>query len=95
MEILNNFKIISGIQNFAALLKSKDFLIPVQILKSVKCEFEVNICVALDIEMQSSCPKESSLIDHIKKADHYIILVLYTSVVNKNSNFRHLMVVTA
>ena len=36
MEHLNNFNIISGIQNFALLLKSKDILFPVHHLKYVK-----------------------------------------------------------
>ena len=37
MEHLNNFNTISGIQNFTALLKSKDIFLPVQNLKDVKC----------------------------------------------------------
>ena len=49
MEHLNNFNIISGIQNFTALLKSKDILLPVQHLKAVKFAAAVILCVALDI----------------------------------------------
>ena len=50
------------------------------------------MCVALYIEMQSICPKEYSLMDNVQELDHYIILVLTTAVVNRNINFRHLMV---
>ena len=94
MENLNNFNIIYGIQNFTALLKSKDILLQVQHLKAVKYAVAVIVYVTLDIEMQSSCSKEPPLLDHVQKADNYIILVLTTAVVNKNSNFRHLMILT-
>ena len=94
MEHLNNFNIIDGIQNSTALLKSKDILLLVQHLKAVKCVTTVIICVDPDIEMQSICPIESSLLDHIQKMDHYIILVLTTTVVNKDRNFRRRMVLT-
>ena len=49
MENLNNFKIISGIQIFTALLKSEYILLLVQHLKDVKCEAAVILCVALYI----------------------------------------------
>ena len=49
MEHLNNFKIIAGIQNFTALLKSKYILLQVQQLKALKCAVTVIICVSLDI----------------------------------------------
>ena len=57
MDHLNNFNILSDIQNSAELLKSKDFLLLVQHLKAIKCAVTVIFFVALDIEMQSSCPK--------------------------------------
>ena len=40
------------------------------------------------------CPKESSILDHVHKVDHYIILVLNTVVFNRNSHFRHLIVLS-
>ena len=70
MEDLNNFNIISGIQNYTTLLKSKDIFLPLNHLKPVRCAFTVILCVALDIEMKSSRTKQSYLLDHIKKADH-------------------------
>ena len=88
MERLNN------LNNSTALLKNKDILLPVQHLKAVKCAVTVIFCVALDIEIQSSYPKESPLLDHVQKTDNYIIVVLTTVVLNKNSNFRNLMVLT-
>ena len=57
MEFLNNFNIISGMQNFTALHKSKVILLPVHCLKAVRCVATVILCVALDIETKSSCPK--------------------------------------
>ena len=57
MEHLNNFNILAGIQNFTALLKSKDMLLPLQHLKAVKCAVTVIFCVELDIEIQSIRPK--------------------------------------
>ena len=51
MEYLNNFNIISGIQKFTALLKSKDIWLPVQHLTAVKCAVKVILCVDFDIEM--------------------------------------------
>ena len=57
MEHLNNFNIIVGIQNFTAIIKSKEILLPVQQIKSVKCVVTVILCVALDIEMKIICPK--------------------------------------
>ena len=53
MEHLNNFNIIAGIQNFTALIKSKEHFLLVQHLKAVKCAVAFILCVALDIEMQS------------------------------------------
>ena len=94
MEHLNNFNIIAGIQNFTALLKSKQILLPKQHCKDVKYAVTGIIFVDLDKEIQSSFPKELSLLDHVQKVDHYIIIVLITTVVNKNSNFRHHMVLT-
>ena len=70
MEHLNTFNIISGIQNFTALLKSKDILIPVKHLEYVKCAATVILCVVLDIKMKISCTKEYSLLAHVKKVDH-------------------------
>ena len=84
MEYLNNFNIITSIQNFAVL----------QQIKAVKCAITVIFCVELDIEMKSSCPKEPSLLDNVWKVDHYINIVMTTAFVNKNSNFRHLMIIT-
>ena len=63
MEHLNKFNIISGIQNFTALLKSKDILLQLQYLKDVKCVVAVIFCVVLDIEIQIICPRESFLLD--------------------------------
>ena len=57
VEHLNNFNIIVDIKNFTELLKSKDIFLLVQNLKAVKCAVIVIICVALDIEIQSICPK--------------------------------------
>ena len=57
MENLNNFNIIAGIQNFTALLKSKDILLPIEHLKAVKFVVAVILCVALDKEMKVSVPK--------------------------------------
>ena len=57
MEHLNNFNIFSGIQNFTALLKSEEMLLPVQRLKAFNFVVTVILCLALDIEMQSSCTK--------------------------------------
>ena len=67
MEHLNNFSIISGIQNFAALIKSKDIFLLVQQLNSVKFAVTVILFVALDTEMKSSCPKKSSLPYRVRK----------------------------
>ena len=67
MEHLNIFNIPAGIKNFTTLLKSNDILLPVQHLKAVKCAVTVIFCVALDIEIQSSYPKESPLLDHVQK----------------------------
>ena len=94
MEHLNNFNIIDGIQNFTELLKNEDILLLVQYLKAVKCAAKVIICIYLYIEVQSICTKESPLLDHVQKTDNYIIVVLTTVVLNKNSNFRNLMVLT-
>ena len=91
---MNNFNIVSYIQKSTALLKSKYILLLVHHLKAIKCAVAVILCVALDIEMKISCTKESSLLDYVQKLDQYIILVLATVVVNKNSNFRYLMVIT-
>ena len=52
MENLNNFNILAGIQNFTPLIKSKDILLPVMQLKSVKCVATAIICVELDKEMK-------------------------------------------
>ena len=57
MEHLNNFNIISGIKNFTVLLKSKDILLLVHHLKTVKCAVIVVLCGDLDIRMQSAHPK--------------------------------------
>ena len=57
MEHLNNFNIISVIQNFIALLKIKDLLIPLQHHKAVKWSVTVILCGTLDIEIQSGCLK--------------------------------------
>ena len=70
MGHLNKFNILSGIQNFEELPKSKDILLLVQHLKAIKYLATVILCVAFDIEMKSSCPKESSLSDHVQKSDH-------------------------
>ena len=51
MDHLNNFNIIAGIQNFTALLKSKDIFLLIQNLKDVKYALTVILCVDLDIEM--------------------------------------------
>ena len=59
MGDLNNFIIIDGIQNFTAIIKSKETMLPLQHLKDVKRAVAVILCVDLDIEMQSSYPKES------------------------------------
>ena len=88
MERLNN------LNNFTALLKNKDILLPVQHLKAVKCAVTLIIYVDLDIDIKSGYPKESSLLDHVYKASHCIILVLNTAVVNKNRHFSNLMVLT-
>ena len=44
--------------------------------------------------MQSICPKESSLLDHVQKSDHEIVPALTTAAVNKNSDFGYIMVLT-
>ena len=44
--------------------------------------------------MKNICPKESSLLDHVQKVDHYIIIVLNTAVVDRNRNLRNLTVLT-
>ena len=49
MENLNNFNIVAGTQNFTALLKSKHILLPVQLLKAVKCAVTVTFGATLDI----------------------------------------------
>ena len=54
MGDLNNFIIIDGIQNFTAIIKSKETMLPLQHLKDVKRAVAVILCVDLDIEMQSS-----------------------------------------
>ena len=59
MERLNN------LNNFTALLKNKDILLPVQHLKAVKCAVTLIIYVDLDIDIKSGYPKESSLLDHV------------------------------
>ena len=92
MDHLNNFKIIAGIQNFTALLKIKYILLPVKHLKGVKCAVKVILCVTLYIDMQIRFPKEPSLFDHFQKADNCIFLVLTTTVVKNNRNFRHMIV---
>ena len=69
MENLNNVNILAGIQNFTSLIKSKDILLPVMQLKSVKCVATVIICVELDKEMKLSWTKEYPLLDHAQKAD--------------------------
>ena len=56
MEHLNNLNIIYGIEHCTVFLKSKEMLLPVQHLKSIKCAVKV-VFVALDIEMQISCSK--------------------------------------
>ena len=70
MKKLYNFNIISGIQNFIALLKSKEMFLPVQHLRAVKCAVAVILCVALDTETQIICPKEPYLLDHVQKPYH-------------------------
>ena len=92
MEHLNNFNSLAGIQILTSLLKSKDILLRVQHPKYVKCAFTVIFCVDFDIKMKSSCPKYSSLPDHVQKADHFIFF-LTTTIVNNNSNIRNLIVI--
>ena len=70
MKYLNKFNIVAGIQNFTALLKSKDTLLPVHQLNAIKCAVAVILCVDFDIYMQHSCPKESSFLDNVQKEDH-------------------------
>ena len=70
MEHFNNFIIISSIKNFTALLISKENFLPSQYFKAVKCTVTVILCVDLDIEIQMSFTKESSLFDHVQKSDH-------------------------
>ena len=84
MEHLNNFNVIYVIQSFTALLKSKDFFLRYSTLSILNARSR-----SLFI-----WTKESSLLYHVHKAYHYIILVVSTSVVNKNSNLRNLMVPT-
>ena len=55
---------------------------------------KVIVCVALDIEMQSTCTKKYSCIYYVQNGNSYIILIMTTVVINKNRNFRHLMVLT-
>ena len=69
-------------------------MLPVHHRKSIKSAVTIILCVSLDIEIEISFPKESSILDHVHKAGHYIIIVLVTSVVNKDNNFRNLMVLT-
>ena len=49
MGHLNKFNILSGIQNFEELPKSKDILLLVQHLKAIKYLATVILCVAFDI----------------------------------------------
>ena len=67
MEHLDNFKILSGIQNSTVLLIIKYILIPVQHLKAVKCMVAFILYVSLDIEMQIICPGEYFLLYHVQK----------------------------
>ena len=69
-------------------------MLPVQHHQAVECATTVILCVDLDIEIQSICPKESPLPDYVHKAVHWIIFVLNTTVVNKNINFRYFMFLT-
>ena len=94
MEHLNNFNIISGIKSFTSLLTVEDILLLVQHLISIKYAITVIIYMYLGIETQIRNTKESSLLYHVHKVDHYIILVLTATVVNNNRNFRHIMVIT-
>ena len=49
MEHLNNFKNISGIKNFTALLKVKENLLLVHHLENVEYTVTVVLCVSIDI----------------------------------------------
>ena len=70
MGHLNNFNILAGIQNFTALLESKDILLIVQNLKAVNYVVTEIYCVALDIEMKIICSQYSFLLDNVYKEDH-------------------------
>ena len=74
--------------------KLKKFFSPVNHLKAHQYTVKFMICVALDIEKQSSCTEEPPILDDVNKVDHYIIIVLTITVVNRNINFRHIMVIT-
>ena len=70
MEHLNNSNIIACIQNSTEILKSKDILLLVQHLNSVKGLVTIIIGAAVDIEMQSIYYKESFLLDHVQIEYH-------------------------